>query len=272
MTAKIDRGRYQRIMRFFAGVFMHVVWWDLLLARVMPGRARRTRPARFRRLAARFRELAVRMGGVMIKAGQFLSSRVDVLPPEITQELAGLQDEVPPEPMDAIYQVIEAELGQPPQALFASFEETPQAAASLGQTHRAWLFDDQGGRGAAIVLKVQRLNIEQVVETDLAALRSVSRWVMLFPIIRRRVDAPALVQEFGRTTRLEIDYVAEANHAERFQEMFADDPNVRIPAVYRDYSTGRVLALENVEHIKITDLRAMRAAGIDRTEVAAPVV
>ncbi len=262
----IDRGRYRHILRFFSGVIVHFVWWDILLRRIAPRRVRRTRPERFRRIARRFRELAVEMGGVMIKAGQFLSSRVDVLPPEITGELAGLQDEVPPEPFDAIYQTITQELGRTPKKLFSTFEEHPQAAASLGQTHRAWLKEGDGGH--AVVVKVQRQGIERLVETDLTALRVVARWLMFYPPLRRRANAPALVAEFARTTWEELDYVAEAGNAERFREMFAQDPGVFIPSVYRRFSTGRVLTLQNVEQIKITDFEAIDAVGIDRSLVA----
>ncbi len=271
-VVRIDRGRYRRITRFFAGVILHLVWWDVLLRRMMPGRVQRSRPERYRRLARRFREMAVAMGGVMIKAGQFLSSRVDVLPPEITQELAGLQDEVPPEPWEAVGRVIEEELGRPPAEIFARFEQRPQAAASLGQTHRAWLPGPDGKRGDAVVLKVQRLGIERLVETDLAALRRVAGWVMLYPAIRRRADVPALVREFSRTTWEELDYRAEADNAERFKAMFADDPVVRVPAIYRQHSTGRVLLLENVEAIKITDFDAIEAAGVSRAQVAAKLM
>lgn len=262
----IDRGRYRLIVRFFSRAILHFVWWDLLLRRIAPRRALRTRPERLRNIARRFRQLAVELGGVMIKAGQFLSSRVDVLPPEITVELAGLQDEVPPEPLDSVYQTITQELGRTPKRLFSRFEEHPQAAASLGQTHRAWLRDDDGGH--AVVIKVQRRGIERLVETDLAALRLVARWLMVYRPIRRRANAPALVDEFARTTWEELDYVAEAGNAERFREMFAGDPGVFIPRVYRKFSTGRVLTLQNVEQIKITDFDAIDAAGIDRSQVA----
>ena len=265
-SSAIDRRRYRRITGFFARTILRLVLWDLVLGRVMPGRVRRTRPERLQRIACRFRDLAVEMGGVMIKVGQFLSSRVDVLPAVVTSELAGLQDEVPAEPYSAICQVIEQELGQPPEELFARFERQPQAAASLGQTHRAWLQREDGWQ--AVVVKVQRLNIEQLVETDLAALRMVARWVMFYPAVRRRADVPSLVAEFARTTWEEIDYIAEAGNAERFKTMFADDPGVYIPDVFHETSTRRVLTLENVESIKITDFAGIEAAGVARSEVA----
>ncbi len=268
--AAIDRSRYLQIIRFFVGVILHVVWWDILLRRIMPRGARRTRPDRLGRIARRFREMAVEMGGVMIKTGQFLSSRVDVLPAEITEELAWLQDEVTPETLDSIRQVFGEEFGRPPETIFVSFEEEPQAAASLGQTHRAWLLLD-GGRQAVIV-KVQRPGIVQTVETDLSALRVVARWVMLYRPIRRRADVPALVEEFARTTWEELDYLAEADNAVRFREMFAGDPAVCIPAVYGEFSTRRVLTLEDVEQIKITDLAAIEASGVSCPEVAKRVM
>lgn len=262
----IDRGRYRRITRFFVGVALRLIWWDVLLRRILPGRVSSTRPDRYRRLARRFRELAVEMGGVMIKAGQFLSSRVDVLPPEITEELAGLQDEVPSEPIESIRRVIAEELGRPPDEVFDLFEESPQAAASLGQTHRARLPGDGDSRSS--IVKVQRPGIERLVETDLAALRAVARWLMLYPAIRHRANLPALVDEFARTTWEEVDYLSEAENAERFAEMFEEDPGVRIPAVRREFTTRRVLTLEDVERIKITDFAALEAAGISRAQVA----
>jgi predicted unusual protein kinase regulating ubiquinone biosynthesis (AarF/ABC1/UbiB family) len=97
-TDAIDRRRYRKILWFFAGVIGHLVWWDLFWGRIFKKRIRASRPARFRRMSRRFRVVAVEMGGVMIKLGQFLSARVDILPPEITEELAGLQDEVPAVP------------------------------------------------------------------------------------------------------------------------------------------------------------------------------
>lgn len=262
----IDRGRYRRIIRFFSSAIRQIVWWEVILARFAPEKVKQTRMDRLRRIARNFREMAVKMGGVMIKAGQFLSSRVDVLPAEVTQELAGLQDEVPPEPIEAIHQVIIQELGRPPEKIFNAFEQKPQAAASLGQTHRARLPDGDGG--FPIIIKVQRLNIEHLVKTDLEALRVVARWVMLYPPIRRRVDVPALVKEFAKTTWAELDYVAEADNARRFKAIFANDPGVYIPAVYPDHSTKRVLVLEDVEQIKITDGVGLEKAKIDRAQVA----
>jgi len=267
--ASIDRQRYQRLIRFFAGVLAHLFWWDVLLRRLAPGRVLASRPGRWRGISRRFRQLAVEMGGVLIKLGQFLSSRVDVLPPEVTEELQGLQDEVPPERGETMLDVMRAELGDL-DGHFAYVEPEPLAAASLGQAHRAWLVphDARLERGAPVVVKVQRPGIERLVQTDLAALRVVARWTMRYPPLRRRADIPALLEGFAETLWEELDYELEADNAERFAEMFADVDGVYIPLVYRRHSTRRVLVLENVEGIKITDLEAIEAAGIDRRLVA----
>lgn len=267
-----ENGRYLRILIFFGRVILHVIWWDLLVGRVpvVGTWARRTRPLRFRNWARKFRGLAIGMGGVMIKLGQFLSARVDVLPPEITEELQGLQDEVPAEDPAQMLTVAEKELG-PLSARFSHIEETPLAAASLGQAHRAWLLPRNGtsDRGEAVVIKIQRPHIENIVRTDLSALRMVARWVMRYRPIRRRADVPALMDEFAVTLWEELDYDAEADNAERFATLYANNEQVYIPAVYRQHSTRRVIVLENVESIKITDVDGMTAAHIDPKEVAA---
>ncbi|MEJ2749438.1 MAG: AarF/UbiB family protein [Anaerolineae bacterium] len=264
-------GRFRRILLFFAGVIFHLVWWDILVGRLplVRGWVLQTRPDRFRRWARRFRLLAIDMGGVMIKLGQFLSARVDVLPPEITEELQGLQDEVPPETWPRIQIVLQAELGDV-SACFARFDEQPLAAASLGQAYRAWLPPDEpdGEPGKPVVVKVQRPFIDQIVRIDLSALRIVARWVMRYRPIGRRADVPALLEEFAVTLWEELDYESEADNAERFAEMYAGSEEIIIPAVYREHSTARVIVLEDVEAIKITDLARIEAAGIDPKQVA----
>jgi predicted unusual protein kinase regulating ubiquinone biosynthesis (AarF/ABC1/UbiB family) len=274
--AFIDRRRYRRILVFFAGIIGHIILIDLLLGRVPLLRRwpQRTRPDRLRRMSRRFRELAVEMGGVMIKLGQFLSARVDVLPLEVTEELAGLQDEVAPVSESAIFDVLEAELGDW-RVHFAAFDTEPLAAASLGQVHAARLQTagastngQEPPQGAAVVVKVQRPGIEGLVRTDLAALRVVSRWVMRYRPIRRRADVPALLDEFAVTLWEELDYHLEASNAERFHLMFAHQENIRIPAVYWQHSTRCVLTLERVDGIKINDIEALKNAGIDPRRVA----
>ncbi len=251
-------------MRFFAVVVAQLVFWEILLRRIGLRRlTRSTAERRYRGLARRYRSLATDLGGVWIKVGQFLSARVDILPQSITDELSELQDEVPPEPFEFVKPTIEGELGGRLDDLFEWMDSEPLAAASLGQVHRARLRS-----GEAVVVKVQRADIHSLVEVDLSALKRVIGWLKRYRPVRRRADLDALYQEFSRTLWEELDYVAEAANARRFGEMFAEDPGVRIPWVDSPHSTARVLTLEDVYFIKITDYDAIEGAGIDRVKVA----
>ncbi|ALV46247.1 ABC transporter [Arthrobacter alpinus] len=263
--------RYRRILRFAAWHLTLTWWFELVLPRLgMAGIANRSRPKRMRRFAQRFHVLAVELGGLMIKVGQFMSSRLDVLPPEITEELEGLQDEVPPVSFPAIRILAETELGAPLESVFAWVDQTPIAAASLGQVHRAHLLpNDIADTGLNnVVVKVQRPGISEIVDVDLAALRKVGGWLSHIRLVSKRVNAPALVEEFATTSLQEIDYLHEAANLERFATEFADDAGVLVPGVVWERTTRQVLTLEDVTAIKITDLPALRSAGIDPTQIA----
>ena len=263
------RGRYLRIIIFFASMIVRFIYWELIVRKIgFRQLARRTRPERFRREASRFRALALRMGGVMIKVGQFLSSRLDVLPPEITDTLADLQDEVPAEFFADIRQLAEHELGAALTEKFEWFDENPLAAASLGQAHRAKLKGSEDADFLNVVVKVQRPNIASIVTVDLSALQRVGNWLTHYRPIREHADVHALLREFSATLHEEIDYQHEADNAETFFENFKDDKLVNVPRVVRSLSTLRVLTLEDVFAIKITDYDAITAAGINRGEVA----
>lgn len=265
------RARYRRILSF-AGWHLSITWWyELVLPRLGLAKiAERTRAKRMQMFARRFHLLAVDLGGLMIKVGQFMSSRLDVLPPEITSELEGLQDEVPPVAFSEIRALAEAELGVTLDQAFEWVEEAPLAAASLGQAHRARLSErdamETGLRD--VVLKVQRPGIDEIVDIDLAALRRVGGWLSRVRIVSDRVDMPALVEEFAVTSREEIDYLHEAAGAERFADDFFDNERVTVPQIMWERTSRRVLTLEDVTAIKITDSLALRAAGIDPAEVA----
>jgi len=256
------RRRARRIISFFTLHFLRALWWEVLVRRLLGAAfVARGREARLRHVARRFRALAIELGGVMIKLGQFVSSRVDLLPRPVIQELAGLQDEVPPIPFTEIQTVLRQELGGRAEAI-VDLSPTPLAAASFGQVYRARL------EGERVVVKVQRPNIRALVETDLGALEVVARRGMRWRFIARRADLPALLEEFGRVLWEELDYLQEADHAERFAAIFANDSGVYVPAVYRAYSGRRVLVLEDVSAIKINDITALEAAGIDPKQVA----
>jgi predicted unusual protein kinase regulating ubiquinone biosynthesis (AarF/ABC1/UbiB family) len=267
------KSRYRRIVFFFSRVLLWFAWWELVLPRVgLRARALQTRSERMRRSAAAFRLLAIDMGGVLIKVGQFFSTRVDILPREVISELEGLQDEVPPVPFQAVRQAAEDEYGVRLEEKFARFEAQPLAAASLGQAHRAWIHppvEDSGSSELlAVVVKVQRPQIETIINTDLAALRTVGQWLQRYRPISRRANIPALLGEFTRILYQEIDYLAEGQNAETFASNFADAPVVRVPQIIWSHTTRRVLTLENVWAIKITDYEAISASGVDRAAVA----
>ena len=209
------------------------------------------------------------MGGVMIKVGQFLSARLDVLPREITNELAGLQDEVRPEAFEVVKKLIEAEFSCELSAKFCEFTPTPVAAASIGQVHIAKLCTpDQAYDFPLVAVKVQRPYIEQIVATDLSALKVVAGWLMRYKPISKRANIPSLLGEFSRSLYEEIDYLNEGKNAEVFAKNFEARTDVRVPKIVWSHTTRRVLTLEYIEAIKITDYPAIEAAGIDRVEVA----
>ena len=264
-TYRLNWRRYLRIITFFVRIVIETFWWYLIVQRII-GRdwVKRGESKRFRRWAQRFRAICIQLGGVMIKLGQFASARVDVMPPEIIEELIGLQDEVPPIPFKRMNQTLREELGPDWRQHFSAFNETAVAAASLGQAYRAQLQES----GDKVVVKVLRPSIENTVYTDLSALEIVARMAMRFRFIARRADVPLLLEEFARVLWEELDYTKEAANADRFAKLFADDMGVYIPSIYHQLSTQRVLVLEDVTAIKLNDYAAIEAAGIDRRAVA----
>ncbi len=264
------RARYRRIMRFASRYIVQEWWCEVALPRMGLAKiGRRNRLVRAGKIAKKFHVIAIDLGGLMIKVGQFMSSRLDVLPPEITSELEGLQDEVPAVEFSQIREFAESDLGMPLERAYASFEPNPLAAASLGQVHRATLLPaDAAEVGFTdVVVKVQRPGIDAVVEVDLAALRKIAAWLHRVKFISRRVDLPALLEEFAAISLLEIDYLHEAANAERFTENFSGDVRVRTPEIVWERTTRRVLTLSDVTAIKINNREGLIEAGIDPVEV-----
>jgi len=211
-----------------------------------------------------FRHTAIQLGVLMIKLGQFLSSRADLLPESALVVLTSLQDEVPPEPFRHVTEVLENELGQPIDEIFSSFDRKCSAAASLGQVHKAVL----ASTGETVAVKVQRPYIKQLIDMDLSSLRFVIWIITRLVDTGNFIDLWGVYREFRRTVYEEADFIAEANNAKRFAEMFENDPTIYIPKVYEQYVTRRVIVLEWVNGIKINDYAALDAAGINRLEAA----
>jgi predicted unusual protein kinase regulating ubiquinone biosynthesis (AarF/ABC1/UbiB family) len=215
-----------------------------------------------------YRTTAIQLGGLMIKLGQFLSSRADLLPEQALKVLSSLQDEVPPAPFEHVVHVVESELGKPVEEVFSTLESKCTAAASLGQVHKGVL----AATGETVAVKIQRPNIDQLVAMDLGSLRFVIRVIQFFIKTGNFIDLMAFYREFRRTTFEEIDYVTEAANGKRFREMFQDDPTIYIPQIYDAYVSRRVLVLEWIEGIKVNDYAALEAANINRLEVATRTV
>lgn len=255
--------RFVRSIAFAAWIFAQILFLRLIAQRVLGKEfVDRGESQRWRKWSRSFRHFAIEMGGLMIKLGQFISTRVDALPVEITEELVSLQDEVPSVPFEQIRAVIESNLG-PIESRFAWLDEKPVAAASLGQVHRARLLN-----GDRVVVKVQRPGIADIIYTDLSALAVVAKYAKKYPPIARRADTEKLTEEFGRVLLEELSYVHEAENAQRFAEMFKNDMGVYVPAIYPEHSTDHVLTIEDVTSIKINDYAALEAAGINRNRVA----
>lgn len=220
------------------------------------GSERYTRPERLR---VALEEL----GTTFIKLGQILSTRVDLLPLDYQLELARLQDQASPIPGEVIRDVVVAELGLPIESAFATFDLIPLASASIGQAHAATLLD-----GTEVVVKVRRPDVERQIEEDLEILQNFAAVASRRWELADQYDVMGLAQEFAQTLRSELDYVREARNAERFATNFAGDDHIRIPRVFWETTTSRVLTLERLRGIKVTDSVALDAAGIARPALA----
>ncbi len=211
----------------------------------------------------RLREMFDELGPTFVKFGQVLSTRPDVVPPDIIVELRRLQDNVSPFPMEDVERVVRQELGLTIEQAFTEFDEQPVAAASIGQVHRATLPND-----AEVVVKVQRPNAARQIDSDLKLMASAAR------VARERVrqldfiDTGELVEEFGRSIRLELDYQQEARNAETFRRNFAADDRIAVPRVWWRYTTSRLLTLERLEGIQVKDIDLASWGDEQRRELA----
>jgi ubiquinone biosynthesis protein len=203
------------------------------------------------------------LGPTFIKVGQLFSTRADLLAPEFRAELAKLQDEVPPFPGEVAQDVIEHELHTGADKAFASFDLEPLAAGSIGQAHAATLDD-----GTEVVVKIRRPGVVEQIEQDLEILRNCAAHATRRWQAAADIDAVGLAEEFGQIIRAELDYLREGRNAETFAANFANDPDVQIPQVYWETTTSRIITLERIRGIKVTELSALDSAGVDRQELA----
>ena len=209
--------------------------------------------------AQRVRMAIEELGPTYIKLGQVLSTRPDLVPAQFIEELVKLQDNVPPFGFSEVSRIIEAEFGTPLRDLFEYFDENSFASASIGQVHRARLAD-----GETVAVKVQRPGIKKIIEVDLEIM------LHMATLMERNIEEMSLyrpvkiVEEFARTLEKEIDYTIEATSMERFGRDFFADSSIYVPKVFRDTSSERVLTMEFMEGIKISDIDRIDKAGYDR--------
>ena len=238
------------------------LWWDGQAWSYVGGVTPERQRSRQRRRARWLTQAFLGLGSAFIKLGQLLSARPDVLPAELVEELATLQDRVPAFPFAVVQDLLEQELGER-CAEIIDLESEPLGSASLAQVHRASLRS-----GRQVVFKVQRPGLERTFRLDLEVMQQVAAAVQRHPRWGRGRDWIGIAQECRRVLLRELDFRLEAEHAARFRQQFLDDPGIRIPAVVWELSTRRVLCLDYVPGIKITDRQALIEAGIVPAAVA----
>ena len=238
------------------------LWWDAQSWTYLGGVSEERQRRRQRRLARWLTDEFLALGSAFIKLGQLLSARPDVLPAELVEQLATLQDQVPAFPFAVVQDLLEQELGGR-CAEIIDLEAEPLGSASLAQVHRASLRS-----GRQVVLKVQRPGLERTFRLDLQVLQQVAAAVQRHPRWGQGRDWIGIAQECRRVLLRELDFRLEAEHAARFRQQFLSDPGIRVPAVIWELSSRRVLCLDYLPGIKITDRAALLAAGIEPAAVA----
>ncbi len=213
--------------------------------------------------AMRVRRALEDLGPTFVKFGQVLATRVDLLPPDWIEELSELQNSVPPLPFEQVRPQLMADLGRPPEEVFARLDETPLAAASLAQTHRAWLAD-----GTPVVLKIRRPGIREVIEADLRLLARLAEIVETRAPDLKRYHPAEVVHQFTLSLRRELDFAAECRNAERIAQNFAGHGEILIPAVHWEWTCEALNVQDFVDGIPGRDLVGVDAAGLDRVALA----
>lgn len=203
------------------------------------------------------------LGPSFIKLAQILSSRPDLITSHFADEFKKLQDDVPSFSVEEARKIIEEETHQPISSLFAEFQDEPVAAASIAQVHHGALFD-----GSDVIIKVQRPDIKEQIETDISILTMIAHLMDKHIYESRFFNPIGIIEEFSRTVRKELDFIEEAKNCLRFRKNFEAVPDVHIPNVYSEFSTERVLVMERVDGVRIDDISSIEAMGLNRKEVA----
>lgn len=225
------------------------VWWDTKLGKKVKDDPRR---------AAHLRKLLTKLGPAYIKIGQALSTRPDLVPPVYLEELTKLQDQLPPFSNELAYQFIEEEIGAPPEEIYTELTPEPIAAASLGQVYKAKL----KSTGEQVAVKVQRPDLREKITIDLYILRRLAAWGQK-AIKQVRSDLVGILDELGERVFEEMDYVNEGENAERFFQLYGHMKDVYVPKIYWEYTNRRVLTMEWINGIKLTQVEEIAALGIN---------
>jgi len=256
--------RYQQIAAVLADEGLHAVIDVTGLRRVAPSTRRwRRHTGDALTPEEHVRNALQRMGPTFIKLGQAISTRTDFVPPRLAAELRKLQDEVEPEPYDAVLAMVQTELEMSIEDAFLSFDEFPAAAASLGQVHWAVLHD-----GTEVAVKVQRPDARRQVEVDIDIALTQARWVHEHTDIFGEIDIVSIAEEFAEAVRDELDYTMEASNCERLWRAFRDDETVAFPRIYWQHTTSRVLTMERLVGTRMNRIDLLEEAGADRQQLA----
>ncbi|MDJ0589480.1 MAG: AarF/ABC1/UbiB kinase family protein [Pleurocapsa sp. MO_226.B13] len=231
------------------GNFVAHLWWDKWTDREEVNQPKRAR---------QLRQILTKLGPTYIKVGQALSTRPDLVRKDFLDELIRLQDQLPPFDNRTAFEIIQLELGCSIEEVYQEFSPHPVAAASLGQVYKAKLHT-----GEEVAVKVQRPNLRPKLSLDLYLMRRLAGLVEPWLPLNLGHDLSLIVDEFGIKLFEEIDYCNEAKNAEQFAANFEGDPEVKVPVIYNEYSTSRILTLEWIDGIKLTDIDKLEAAGLD---------
>ncbi|MGE5894792.1 MAG: ABC1 kinase family protein, partial [bacterium] len=240
---------------------------QLNLDRLLPFRKRikviTSPPFAEKGIAEHLRMAFAELGPSFIKLAQILSSRPDLITKTFSDEFKKLQDEVPPFPFVEVREIVTAELKRPPEEIFTSFSAAPVAAASIAQVHEATLKD-----GRSVMVKIQRPRIREIIETDIDIMHFIATLMDKYLPETAFFNPIGIVEEFRRTIRREIDFLEEAKNISRFRRNFAAYPDVFIPAVFPELTTGKIIVMEKVEGVRIDNIEGINKLGLDRTEIA----